>query len=42
VFWKSTFFELTAALSARFGDTAADGMTADRLEALMKAYPDAA
>lgn len=42
VFWQSTFYELTAALSARFGDTAAEGITPGRLEELMQAYPDAA
>lgn len=39
-FWKSTFYELTAALSVRFGDEAADGMSPDRLDELMSMYPD--
>ncbi|MDY6960309.1 MAG: phage tail assembly chaperone [Pseudomonadota bacterium] len=39
-FWRATFYELTAALSARFGDDAPQGMDADRLDELMSLYPD--
>jgi hypothetical protein len=40
VFWRSTFYEFTAALSARFGEQATEGLSSDRLAALMSEFPD--
>ena len=40
VFWRSTFYELTASLSARFGNEAPAGMDANRLHELMGMFPD--
>jgi hypothetical protein len=39
-FWASTFYELTAALAARFPEDASAGMNADRLDAMMRLHPD--